>query len=43
MCEKTEGSTFEFIGYQIPPHRQDGSTVLFTMQGINQHKCVGLY
>ena len=28
--ETTEGSSIEFIGYRIPPHEQNGCTVLFT-------------
>jgi len=28
--EMTEGSSIEFIGYRMPPHKQNGLTVLFT-------------
>ena len=28
--ETNEGSSIEFIGYRIPPHEQNGCTVLFT-------------
>ena len=28
--ETTEGSSLEFIGYRMPPHEQNGCTVLFT-------------